>query len=95
MHILLIKYGKTLFVFNSILIQSSFGNKIYQNVVIINLLLYDHVINNLLSGFTTLSLYRELKKLYHGNIFDLLIYNEHKVDVKCEIYIKLDELVTI
>ncbi|GAB69760.1 CYIR protein [Plasmodium cynomolgi strain B] len=45
-------------------------------------LLYDQAINNIPSGYTTLSLY------------DLAICNEHKEDVKYVTYIKRDELIT-
>ncbi|GAB70036.1 CYIR protein, partial [Plasmodium cynomolgi strain B] len=36
----------------------------------------------------------ELQKLYDEKYFDLVIYNEHKDDVKYETYIKLHELIT-
>ncbi|GAB69821.1 CYIR protein, partial [Plasmodium cynomolgi strain B] len=60
----------------------------------LNYLLYDQVINNLLSGCTTLSLYSELQKLYDEEYLGLVICNEHKDDAKYETYVELDELIT-
>ncbi|EDL42850.1 variable surface protein Vir9-like [Plasmodium vivax] len=61
----------------------------------LNYLLYDQAIYNLLSGYTTLSLYIELQKLYDEHNFDLVICNEHKEDVNYETYKKLNELITL
>ncbi|CAI7723920.1 PIR protein [Plasmodium vivax] len=61
----------------------------------LNYLLYDQAINNLLSGYTTLSLYSDLQKIYDENSFDLILCNEHKEYVKYETYIKINELITL
>ncbi|GAB70043.1 CYIR protein, partial [Plasmodium cynomolgi strain B] len=47
-----------------------------------NYLLYDHEINNLFFGCTTLPMYSDLQKLYGEKCFDLVICNEHIEDLK-------------
>ncbi|CAG9483107.1 unnamed protein product [Plasmodium vivax] len=61
----------------------------------LNYLLYDQAINKTLSGYTTISLYSELQKLYDEKSFNLIICNDHKEYVKDETYIKLNELITL
>ncbi|GAB70065.1 CYIR protein, partial [Plasmodium cynomolgi strain B] len=60
----------------------------------LNHLLYDQIINNLLSICTILSLYSNLQKLRDEKNLNLVICNEHKEDLKYESYIELNVLIT-